>query len=168
MFCTPGTTAPNASFAPLTRSPQTVTSCFQAEIVRVSAGFQPAFWYSAAARLPTSPPICAPEKPIRGTRSVFAHADGSGPVVQIWSSEVSSATFPSFAVCTTCGPTAGSGTTMITPLVFCATADCTSLTVLFASLPRFTTFRSTPSSAAFAFAPAASPMKYSWSPCFCR
>lgn len=89
-------------------------------------------------------------------------------MLQIWSSEVRRATLPVFASCTTCGPTAGSGTTTISPLLFCEMAAWASLTVLFASLPRFTTFRSIPSSLAFAFAPAASPMKYSWSPCFCR
>lgn len=168
MVFTPGTAASKAFLAASTRSPHTVTSCFDAETTRVSAAFQPAFLYSVAARFPTSVPIWAPLKPIRGTRSSLPQAAGSGPVVQIWSSDVSSATLPSLAVWTTWGPTAGSGTTMMRPLVFWATADWTSLTVLLASLPRLTTFRLTPSSLAFALAPAASPTKYSWSPCFCR
>ncbi len=168
MVCTPATAWSKASLAAFTRSPQTVTSCFQAEMIRVSPAFQPAFLNSSAARSPTCRPICWPEKPIRGTRSEAAHWAGAGPLAHTWSSEVSSAALASRAVWTTCGPTAGSGTTMISPLLFCATAACTSLTVLFASLPRFTTFRSAPSSAALAFAPAASSTKYCWSPCFCR
>ncbi len=144
--------AAKASLAALTRSVQTVTSCFQAEMVRVSAGFQPAFLNSAAARLPTSPPIWAPLKPIRGTRASAGQDDGSGSVVQIWSSEVRRATLASLAIWATWGPTAGSGTTTIRPLLFCEIADWASLTVLFASLPRLTTFRSMPSSSALALA----------------